>query len=69
MKLYIWDGVLTDWTSGAIFVVAPTLAEARKAVLAEHDSDSVRADIAARPRILDLSKVKKPEAWLVWGGA
>lgn len=34
MKLFIWQGpdVLTDWTSGMIVAIAPTLEEALKTI-------------------------------------
>ncbi len=30
MKLYVWDNVLTDYTDGIMFAVAPNLEDARR---------------------------------------
>jgi len=35
LKLYIWRDVLTDWSSGIVFVLAPSVEAARNAVRIE----------------------------------
>jgi hypothetical protein len=40
-KLYVWEGVLTDYTDGIIFALAETAEQARESVaLAEYDEDT-----------------------------
>ena len=34
MKLFVWTGVLTDYTSGMMVAIAPTVEAAREALLA-----------------------------------
>ena len=66
LKLYVWEGVLEDYTSGSIFVIANNVTEARK--LAGEQSIQARKDVEAKPtRVIDLANAK-PEAWLCWGG-
>ncbi len=66
MRLYVWEGVLTDYTDGVMVAVAPSVAEARKVLRAQHpDSSMVEMDSAQEPTEIDLSK---PWALAVWGG-
>lgn len=37
LKLYVWDGVLADWTGGMVVVLAHDVREARR--IAAGDSD------------------------------
>jgi hypothetical protein len=67
LKLYVWEDALEDHTSGAIFAIAHTVAEARKIAIAQHGGTQVRRDVQVRPRIINLDTAK-PEAWLIWGG-
>jgi hypothetical protein len=64
LKLYVWEDALEDWGTGAIFVIANNIAEARK--LAGEQSIQARRDVKAKPRVLNLNTAK-PEAWLCWG--
>lgn len=66
-KLYVWHGVLTDYTSGVIFAVASNLSEARKVLLKKCDNEYTRKDIAYEtqntPEVLEI-----PSGGWVYGG-
>jgi hypothetical protein len=63
LKMYVWDNVLTDWTSGLIVVLATSLEEARD--LACKDLGYVyRPIMTDTPDIYD-----SPMAVHVYGGA
>jgi len=64
MKVFVWEGVLVDYTPGMMFAVAPTLEEAR-AELRKKSSYIPDDDLNQQPEILDLSE---PAAFLCWGG-
>ena len=64
MKLFVWEGVLTDWTSGMMIAIAPTADEAREALLKECDYLPLE-DLAQEPEEHDLTK---NVAYYVWGG-
>jgi hypothetical protein len=69
MKLYVWQPALTDYSSGAIFVIAPDLRTARReARKGEFAESRVWQETATRPEVFDLAKMKAPRAWLIWGG-
>lgn len=64
MKLYVWEHVLTDYTSGVMFALAESLPEARKLVRDGYKPDSqVWKDSAAKPRVFT-----KRIGYRVWGG-
>lgn len=45
MKLYVWYGVLTDYTSGVIFAMASSEDAARRKILADQTCERVRQDV------------------------
>lgn len=50
MFLFVWDNVLTDWSSGIMFAVARTVDEAREAYkAAEGDRSTVYRESLAEP--------------------
>lgn len=63
-KLFVWEEVLTDYTDGIMFALAPDVKTARKLALkAAGDVHSVREELRAEP------KVYTGEAgFAVWGG-
>lgn len=64
LKLYVWEDVLTDWTSGVMFALASSPDEARKVILKKSgNSISVAQDLAQKPRVID-----EPEGFYVFGG-
>lgn len=67
LKLFVWEDVLTDYTSGVMFTLAPDVETARK-ILQEASGftspgNSVEEDLKAEPLV-----VESPKGFLVWGG-
>lgn len=65
MKLYVWqgEGVLQDYTSGMICVLADSLEEALK--LIEQKSPYAMNNFPVN----EYEVVEKPEAFMCWGGS
>lgn len=52
LKLFVWQDVLTDWTSGIMFALAHDAEEARNVILTKYpDSVSVSNDLSIEPEI------------------
>ena len=66
MKLYVWEDVLQDLTSGIMFAVAESVEEAMAAILRECDYVPA-SDLQSEPAVYDLTNTKSL-AWVVWGG-
>lgn len=64
MKLFVWDGVLTDYTSGIMFAVAASVEEARVKLL-EVCEYIPKDDLRREPAVYDCSE---PVAYVCWGG-
>lgn len=62
LKLYVWEDVLTDYTSGVMFALATSVDEARNLILKKWDYVP-RDDLAREPRCIEA-----PEGFAVWGG-
>ena len=62
LRLYVWDDVLCDWTSGIMFALAHSAEEARTLLRAAY-MGLPESDIAREPRV-----VEEPEGFAVWGG-
>lgn len=62
LKLYVWEGVLTDYSDGIMFALADSEANAREMILAKCPY-VVPEDLAKTPKL-----VSNPEAFVVWGG-
>lgn len=49
MKLYVWHGVLRDYTSGIIFAMATSVSAARRKAIAQgeskHERDRIEQEI------------------------
>ena len=64
-KLFVWEGVLANYSSGMIVVLAPDLETA----LAITKDDYMRADMGrVTPTVVDLSGKIEPQIWYVHGG-
>jgi hypothetical protein len=64
LKLYVWEGVLTDYTSGMVCVLARSEEEAWKLVEEKQDGTYARLK-----REKDTPRcVEQPEAFICWGG-
>lgn len=64
MKLFVWEGVLTDYTSGIMFAIAETVEEARASLLKKCDYIP-DYDLNKQPSEFDLSR---SVAFVCWGG-
>jgi hypothetical protein len=65
MKLYIWENVLQDYSSGMIVALAPDLESA----LATAASESVREEMGrVTPAVVEIGDGTEPQSWHVWGG-
>lgn len=62
LKLYVWEGVLTDYTDGVMFALAVSPEEARKLLLAQC-SYLPKEDMDQEPKVYDT-----PVAFSLWGG-
>ena len=61
MKMFVWDGVLTDYTSGMIVVLANSLEEARE--VAMKTDKYVGKETTADPTVYET-----PSCVYVYGG-
>lgn len=71
MKLYVWEGVLTDWTSGLIVALAPDLRAAKTAVRKAYGipgSDRLEQDLKGKPQVIKITDSTPAQAWTVSGG-
>lgn len=74
MKLFVWDGVLADYTDGLIIAFAPNIEAARKMVKLEDGSrDEIwnRDDSAVYRVVYETEPViydGKMAARIMWGG-
>jgi len=78
-NLYVWEGVLCDYTCGMIVAVARSAEEARE--IAEKEN-SLKSTVSRRTRgdiVYDMGsgyssyligdwELGLPKAWVVWGG-
>jgi hypothetical protein len=65
MKLFLWEDVLTDYTSGVIFAFAETADEARDIIKKDVNCcSSVLKEIKALPQI-----ITEPMGFILWGGS
>ena len=69
LKLFVWENVLEDWTSGVMFALAENVEDARKSILNKCEkedgyiSKTLQSDLAIEPKVIDNS-----EGFYVWGG-
>jgi len=62
LKLYVWEGVLSDYTSGMMVALATSPEAARKKLL-EKCAYIPEDQLNQEPVV-----VTKPEGFVVWGG-
>lgn len=62
LKLYVWEGVLTDYTDGVMFALAETVEEARALIRAK-DLYIPESDLGQEPQ-----EITEPAGFAVWGG-
>jgi hypothetical protein len=69
LKLFVWENVLEDHSSGVMFALAENVGEARKVILNKcikedgNTSEMLKSDLASEPKVIDNS-----EGFYVWGG-
>lgn len=69
LKLFVWENVLNDYTSGIMFALAYDVDHAKKIILRDaqkkfgYKSDSVSIDLQGGYRM-----VTKPEGFALFGG-
>ncbi len=71
LKLFIWENVLTDRTSGIAFALAENVEEARKIIFEKFEETTegyindtlLKADLSDEPKIVDTKN-----GFYVWGG-
>lgn len=70
MRLYVWQGVLWDYTAGMIVALAPDMETALALARASEYGDAASADMGkTAPEVTDVGWVaSKPKLWLVHGG-
>ena len=68
MNLYVWEGVLADYTDGIAFALARDADHARWLIVRRvptYQRSTVRAELKrVRPRVFS-----SPKGFAVWGGA
>ena len=62
LRLYVWEDVLSDYTSGVMFALAPSLEEARR-MLIETGVAAVEHAVTEPHKVYD-----RPFALALWGG-
>lgn len=63
LKMFVWQGVLCDYTSGMICAAAYDAEHARRLVIKKSGGLISSGEIAAEPTV-----VKQPRAFWVYGG-
>jgi len=67
MKVFIWEGVFTDWPYGMAVAYAETVEQAI-GILAERGEGYVAEDLGAPTRVIDCDKDTRPFVAYVYGG-
>lgn len=70
MKLYVWESVLCDYTCGMVVVLAHSKSEAIETATRQNALGSMlQWDLReVEPKVVDVTKIKRPRSWVVWGG-
>ena len=64
MKVFVWENVLSGHSGGMMIAIAPTVEEARAALLKKCDYIP-ESDLAQQPKEFDFSE---PATFICWGG-
>lgn len=67
MYLYVWEDVLSDYTSGMVVALAPSLEVALETIRCESDTAWFLIGSTPPTYVIDPNQTK-PVAFLVWGG-
>lgn len=63
LKLYVWEDVLNDYTSGIAFALAESIEQAREIIREKGLSDYGMKDLDSGPLVVD-----QPEGFYLYGG-
>ena len=67
LKLYVWEDVLRDYTSGIMVALAYSVSEARSLIREDQGwakgSHYSATELSKKPKV-----VTKPECFVLWGG-
>ena len=63
LKLFVWEGVLRDWSCGIVCVLAKDLEQAIQLIKEKDDTAAGSMDMSV------VREVKKAEAFVQWGGS
>jgi len=69
LKLFIWEDVLSDHTSGIAFALAENVEEAREIILAKglaedgYISNTLKSDLTSAHKVVD-----NKQGFYIWGG-
>ena len=68
LKLFIWEGVLEDYTSGIMFAIAENVEEARELIMSKSletdgsTSITLISDLKSEPKVIESK-----EGFYIWG--
>jgi hypothetical protein len=74
VKLYVWEGVLRDYTDGMAVALAPDLDTAVTTVLDSMGYTGDLREVAEQefrsvvPVVTEVNRKTRPQAWYVYGG-
>jgi hypothetical protein len=64
LKLFVWQDVLRDYSSGVMFALAYDSDQARKIIIEKEGKlESILLGLGGDPKV-----ITKPEGFAVWGG-
>ena len=66
LRLYVWEDVLTGYTSGVMFALAESVEAARNMIIeaySEQGGDELKKDLECEPDVYE-----KPFGFALWGG-
>ncbi len=68
MKLFVWEDVLADYTSGMVVAIAKDVDEARRVAINTSDTSRwMASELTNDPQVVELDD-PKAKAWIVYGG-
>lgn len=63
LRLFVWEGVLTDWSDGFVCALAEDLEQAIKLIKEKDDTAAGAMDMSV------VREVKEAKAFVMWGGS
>jgi hypothetical protein len=68
LNLYVWEDVLTDYTSGMVVAIAYSLEEAQETLDSSVRFSLENSGDLNKPDIIELSPGRAAASWHCWGG-